>query len=258
MTSEHTRRSRRLEDGLYVDALLAEAGFDARSADDDGLRDALLRLRSFRTTEVPVPCAELAALMDGAEPGFAKVIPLAGRTRKRPRKKQAALTSLAVAASLGIAGGAAAGNETVRRHAEGTIDTIVRSFSPPVRTPAQAPAPAPAQPAEIPDPAPDAVPSPAAVLPPGTSAPDVTPGHIGTPGGAGAGSGKEPSAEAEYVPGRAAAPSPRAQEADGIRKPSSGTAPGTPGQPGTPPAAAVPPAAADVPEPKVSRGTSPR
>lgn len=159
MTSEHNGRDRRLEDELYVDALLAESGFPAGSADDGGLRDRLLRLRRLRSAEVPEPCAELVALMGGAGPGLAEVIPLEDRARRHPRKRRAVFTSLVVAASLGIAGGAAAGNETVRRHAEGTIDTIVRSFSPPAPAPNPA-APAPGPPVEAPNPAPDVVSSP--------------------------------------------------------------------------------------------------
>lgn len=159
MTSEHTGRHFRLEDELHVDALLAESGCPAGSADDGGLRDTLLRLRSLRGAEVPEPCAELAALMGGAGPALADVIPLQRRARRHPGTRRAVFTSLTVAASLGIAGGAAAGNETVRRHAEGTIDSIVRSFSPPAPAPNPA-APAPGPPAGAPNPAPDVVRSP--------------------------------------------------------------------------------------------------
>lgn len=247
MTRENHGRDRRLEDQLYVDALLAEAGFDAGSADDDGLRDALLRLRSFRTTDVPVPCAELVALMEGSGTALAEVIPLAGRDRKHPRRKRAVLTSLAVAASLGIAGGAAAGNETVRRHAAGTIDTILRSFSPPAFfPPAEAPAgphPAassPAQPAEAPAGTPDVVLSHAAGPLPGTSEPGQAPGRREAPGRTGAGAENRTPAEKEHAPARAVPPSPAPQESEGTRKPAGSAAPGVQDQPGRPSSDAVP------------------
>lgn len=269
MTRENHGRDRRLEDQLYVDALLAEAGFDAGSADDDGLRDALLRLRSFRTTDVPVPCAELVALMEGSGTALAEVIPLAGRDRKHPRRKRAVLTSLAVAASLGIAGGAAAGNETVRRHAAGTIDTILRSFAPPAVAPAQPPVPAatapavptldaPAQPAEAPGPASGVVPSTAA-NPAKRFAADDAKDAVESPGRAGsfAGDGKATRAETEHAPARAVPPSSAEGQANGARNAAVSTPPAAPEEHGAPPTepAAL---ATDVPEPKVSRGTSPR
>lgn len=271
MTRENHGRDRRREDQLYVDALLAEAGFGAGSADDDGLRDALLRLRSFRTTDVPVPCAELVALMEGSGTALAEVIPLAGRDRKHPRRKRAVLTSLAVAASLGIAGGAAAGNETVRRHAAGTIDTIVRSFSPPALPPVQQPVPAPAdpafptpdgpaQPAEAPGPASGVVPSTAAKPVERFVADKATDAHhpagrAETPGSTGA--GKATPAETEQAPAGAVPPSSAGGQADGARNAADSTPPATPAEHGAPPTepAAL---ATDVPQPKVSRGTSPR
>ncbi|MFJ6077188.1 hypothetical protein ACIQC0_02640 [Pseudarthrobacter sp. NPDC092419] len=293
MTSEQHGRNRRLEDQLYVDALLAEAGF---VADDDELRDALLRLRSFRTTEVPVPCAELAALIQGSGAGgagpagtdgpLAEVVPLPGRARKQPRRKRAVLTSLAVAASLGIAGGAAAGNETVRRQAAGTIDTIVRSFAPPAPVPVPAgadqvttdqsgadrsgmnqsgpgrsgtgPTPGPEQRAEAPGP--ESGVRTSAAEPSGAE-----PGHPGTaprikdpaeaPGHAGAGAAKATPAEPEPAAARPVPPSSSVQERD--RRPAYGTAPGAQDGPGAPPAEAVP-AATEEPQPRVSRGISPR
>ena len=292
MTSEHNARDRRLEDQLYVDALLAEAGFLPGSADDDGLRDALLRLRSFRTTEVPVPCAELVALMGAtdvgdsdrgdvgpveADPMLAEVIPLAGRPRRHPRKKRAVLTSLAVAASLGIAGGAAAGNETVRRHAAGTIDTIVRSFAPPAFAPAQPPVPAdtdpavpavdhPAEPADAPGPASGVVPSDAApsgaAQPVERSAPDgaTVANRPGSPAAAAgnAAAGKANPGETEQAPARPVPPSSAGQDVERTRDPADGTPPwaGHGASPTAPTTAA--PATTDLPEPKVSRGTSPR
>ncbi|MGC0238392.1 hypothetical protein [Arthrobacter sp. SD76] len=142
MTSQDHRHQRGLDDEHSVDALLAETGFQ----DDAELRDVLLQIRGLRTLDVPPPSAGLAALMDqDASPGDV-VRPLATAARKRNR---AVFTSLAVAASLGIAGGAAAGNETLRHGAEGTISSIVgwpwprppRSRHPqcPRRHPAQAP-----------------------------------------------------------------------------------------------------------------------
>lgn len=271
MTREHNAQDRRLEDELYVDTLLAEAGCVTGSADDDVLRDALLRLRWFRTTEVPVPCAELVALMEGSATPLAEVVPLAGRDRKHPRRKRAVLTSLAVAASLGIAGGAAAGNETVRRHAAETIDTIVRSFAPPAVTPAQPPVPAatapavptldaPAQPAEAPGPASGVVPSTAAKPVERFTADKATDashpaGRAETPGSAGA--GKAAPAETEHAPARAVRPSSVEGQANGARNAAVSTPPAAPEEHGAPPTepAAL---ATDVPEPKVSRGTSPR
>lgn len=254
MTSEHNGRDRRLEDELYVDALLAESGIPAGSADDDGLRDTLLRLRSLRGAEVPQPCAELAALMGGAGPGLAEVIPLEGRARRHPKRRRAVFTSLAVAASLGIAGGAAAGNETVRRHAEGTIDTIVRSFSPPAPAPDPA-APAPAPPAEAPNPAPDVVPSPPWAVPPAASTPAAEAPVVEAPGHAANGVRKETPVKTERTPSKAAPPSSPAEQADGSRKSTGGTAPGFQERPGTPPTVAERPKA---PGPKLSHGTPPR
>ncbi|WP_139386290.1 hypothetical protein [Arthrobacter sp. P2b] len=165
------QQARRLDDERYVDELLAESDVAA----DAGLRQMLLRLREFRVTEVPPPSAEVAALMGwpGASDGSpASVNPSAVVSledwSRRSRKKRVAFTTLAVAASLGIAGGAAAGNDTLRRGAEGTISTIVRSFSPP------APAsPAPAVPSGAPGPTPAVVPSPAVTAPPVVTVPAV-------------------------------------------------------------------------------------
>jgi hypothetical protein len=123
--------------------LLAEAG----CADDAELRAVLLELRSLRVTDVPEPSAEVAALM--GQPGTADVVSLEDWPRRHRRKKRAVFTSLAVAASLGIAGGAAAGNDGLRSQAEGTIRAIFSSFTNP--TPAT---PAPASPAKAPEPHP--------------------------------------------------------------------------------------------------------
>jgi hypothetical protein len=150
MTTEDRRQSeRRRADERCVDALLAESG----CADDAELRAVLLELRTLRVTEVPEPSAEVAALM--GEPADAEVVSLADRPRRHRRKKRAVFTSLAVAASLGIAGGAAAGNDGLRSQAEETIRAIFSSFTNPTPT-----TPAPAPPAKAPEPAPAVVPSP--------------------------------------------------------------------------------------------------
>src|SRR5688572_19926990 len=109
MTSDDRRQQeRRLDDERCMDALLAEGGFP----DDAELRAVLLQLREFRVTEVPEPSPEVAALM--GQPGDADVVSLDEWSRRHPRKKRVAFTTLAVAASLGVAGGAAAGNATLR------------------------------------------------------------------------------------------------------------------------------------------------
>ncbi len=155
MTSEDRMpQERRLDDERCVDALLAEGGF----RDDAELRAVLLQLRELRVTEVPEPSPEVAALLD--RPASADVVPLDDWSRRRPRKKRIVFTTLAVAASLGVAGGAAAGNETLRSQAEGAISGIIRSFSPPAPAPEPTTAPA-SPPPSAPKPAPAVVPSPA-------------------------------------------------------------------------------------------------
>lgn len=145
MTSEDRKQQeRRLADEQCVDALLAESGL----TDDAGLRGMLLQLRMLRGAEVPVPSAELAALM--GQPAEAGVVRLEDWSRKHRKNQRVVFTTLAVAVSLGIAGGAAAGNDTLRRQAEGTISNIVEAFSPSraappaADVPAEAPSPAPA------------------------------------------------------------------------------------------------------------------
>lgn len=157
------RQERRLDDERCVDALLAEGGFP----DDAELRDVLLRLRSLRVDEVPPPSGELATLL--GQPGAADVVHLDEWSRTRPRKKRVVFTTLAVAASLGVAGGAAAGNDTLRRQAEGTISSIVNALSPDSGV-APSPAPPPTAPAVPPAvvPSPDGVP-PAGTVPAGPS-----------------------------------------------------------------------------------------
>jgi hypothetical protein len=167
MSSEDKlRQERRLDDERCVDALLAEAGFPG----DTELREVLLQLRSLRGSAVPQPSAELAALM--GQPAAADVVRLEDWSRKHPRKKRVVFTTFAVAASLGIAGGAAAGNDTLRRQAEGTITNIVRSFSPQIPV-----TPAPAPPSKSPAAPPAGVPSPAgtppAALPAGPASVEV-------------------------------------------------------------------------------------
>ncbi|HEU4668883.1 MAG TPA: hypothetical protein VFS79_14610, partial [Arthrobacter sp.] len=144
MTSEgRKQQERRLADERCVDALLAESGL----MDDAGLRGMLLQVRKLRAAEVPVPSAELAALMgQSSETG---VIRLAGWSGKHRKNQRVVFTTLALAASLGIAGGAAAGNDSLRRQAEGTINNVVEAFfppgaAPPAADPSEAPSPAPA------------------------------------------------------------------------------------------------------------------
>lgn len=206
IASQHrARHGRRLDDERCVDALLAESGF----ADDAGLRHVLLQLRELRAAEVPPPSPEVAALLGdawnsdvgspGASPGGqrqAGVVRLEDWSRKAA-KRRAAFTTLAVAASLGIAGGAAAGNDTLRRGAEGTINTIVRSFSPPAST-----TPTPALPSGAPSPAPAVVPSPAVTAPPVETFP-AAPAPVQVPGsGPVPGAPQEPADAPKTGPGR--------------------------------------------------------
>ena len=159
MTGDNeSRQQHRLDDERAVDALLAEAG----CGNDAGLRSLLLQLRSLRTDEVPAPSEEVAALLAAPSGTVARLDP--GRAR---RKRRFAFTALGVAASLGVAGGAAAGNEDLRRGAEGAVKGIIRAFSPP------APSRAPAAPAPGPgasSPAPAVVPVSPETLPAGVPA----------------------------------------------------------------------------------------
>ncbi|UUL76230.1 hypothetical protein NG819_20330 [Pseudarthrobacter sp. Fe7] len=146
MTSENNAQQ---DDGRAVDAMLAEAGFP----DDPELRQVLLQLRGFRTSRVPTPSSALAELLQGSDaagqPCFEP-----GKSRK---KKRVVFTTLAVAASFGVAGGAAAGGGDIRPGVEGSICTVVEWFLP------AAPAvPAPAVPARAPTPATAVVSDPAA------------------------------------------------------------------------------------------------
>jgi hypothetical protein len=164
--ADRSQEERRLADERCVDAVLAEAG----CADDAELRAVLLELRSLRVADVPEPSAEVAVLL--GQPGTADVVSLEDWPRRHRRKKRAVFTSLAVAASLGIAGGAAAGNDGLRSQAEGTIRAIFSSFTNP--TPAT---PAPASPAKAPEPAPAVVPPaiPTAGTTPAVPAPVTVP-----------------------------------------------------------------------------------
>lgn len=214
-------------DERTVDAFLTEAGFP----DDGGLREVLLQLRTSRVTDVPQPSAEVAALM--GEPGAAEVVVLKDWSRKHPRKKRAVFTTLAVAASLGIAGGAAAGNETLRRQAEGTITNIVRSFTPPAPE-----MPAPAPPSEAPAAPAAVVPSPDRTLP----AAPAAPAGAGVPGAKSPGAGpslgeprqnsQQPDRPAQ-VPQEAGAPAavPSAGAKPAEPGPREGAVPSRPAQP---------------------------
>ncbi|MGX1162195.1 hypothetical protein FBY31_3749 [Arthrobacter sp. SLBN-100] len=170
MTANHRAQDeRRFDDERSVDALLAEGGFPG----DTELRNLLLEFRAFRSAEVPQPSPELAALM-GFPPAEAPspvegLVRLEDWNRKHPKTKRVAFTTLAVAVSLGIAGGAAAGNDALRRQAEGTISNIVRSFSPPAR-----PTPAPPAQSEAPTPLPAVVP-PLSEAPPAAGLPTSQP-----------------------------------------------------------------------------------
>jgi hypothetical protein len=240
MTSEDRMpQERRLDDERCVDALLAEGGF----RDDAELRAVLLQLRELRVTEVPEPSPEVAALLD--RPGDADVVSLDDWSRKHPRKKHIVFTTLAVAASLGVAGGAAAGNETLRSQAEGAISGIIRSFSPPAPETPEPTTTAPASPPslEAPKPAPAVVPSraetPAAV--PAVPAPDEAPTLVP--------SGREP--QDAQAPGRV----PRAPHNVGKGAPSTVPQPGgKPADPGSSRPSDMPPLAG---EPAVGRADVP-
>jgi len=199
----------RPDDEQAVDQLLAEAGFP----EDAGLRQLLMQLKALRDPDVPEPSAAILALMGTSE--TADIMPLADRNdaRKARKKRQTLLTSLAVAASLGVAGGAAAGNETIRSAAEGTISTIIRSFAPPLPatpSPADPATTAPAPGAGAPSPGTAVVPAPGGGEPPAAPAPPTAgqraadPGQV--PGDVQSDSARHPDAPAEVPePGRGAA-----------------------------------------------------
>ena len=169
MTAEDkARQKHRLDDERSVEVLLAEAGFP----DDPGLRTALLQLRALRVSEVPAPSAELAALLGGSETADVTCLE-PGKPRK---KKHVVITTLAVAASFGIAGGAAAGNENVRREAGGSVSAVMDWFSPP--TPAT---PAPTLPAKPPVPGPAVVSVPASDMPPAALIREPLPAPLSEP-----------------------------------------------------------------------------
>lgn len=238
MTSQDHRHQRGLDDEHSVDALLAETGFQ----DDAELRDVLLQIRGLRTLDVPPPSAGLAALMDqDASPGDV-VRPLATAARKRNR---AVFTSLAVAASLGIAGGAAAGNETLRHGAEGTISSIVGWLLAPA--PAEPP---PAVPPEAPGTGAAVVPAPVPTPPPGSFPAGLVPDDGPVQ------SGELPAAGPEAVPAHpvpAGPPEFRSEPPAALPDPA-GNRPEIPNQhpePGNPGSAAKhegqPPAATEAP-----------
>lgn len=210
---------RRLDDEQAVDQLLAEAGFP----EDAGLREVLMQLKALRDPDVPEPSAELLALMGGPE--TADIIPLPNRNsqhaRRTRQKRRVALTSLAVAASLGVAGGAAAGNETIRRGAEETISTIMRSFAPPV--PAAPATPSPATPAPA-----------APTQEPGAGAPSPGAGVVLVPGGETPPAAPAPPAAVQGFPGQGQLP------ADGQPEAAQHPGAGAPEVPGPGPGAASP------------------
>ncbi|MDQ0770392.1 hypothetical protein QF031_003141 [Pseudarthrobacter defluvii] len=143
---DNPRQERRLDDERAVGELLEEAGL----AGDPVLRHVLLQVRELRVSAVPVPSSKLAALL--ADPDTARGIRLeAGKPLKKTR---AVFTVLAVAALFRVAGGSA-GNEGIRRAAEGSISAVMEWFAP--QAPA-APLPAPPPEAEAPNPAPAVVP----------------------------------------------------------------------------------------------------
>lgn len=220
------------DDERCVDALLAESGFPA----DDRLRQVLLQLRGLRNGHVPPPSAELARLLE--HPEASGVVPLAGEADRRRNRHRIAFTTLAVAASLGVAGGAAAGNDTIRRGAEATISTIVRSFTHP------APAPqAPSEPATAPVGPAAVVPSPDMAEPPASST--VATGTAPLPAGIPATAlpvDPVPGASVPDVSAPPPLPPARASDAGGDR---SAVVPGDGGKAPEPPAAppAGPPAA---------------
>lgn len=258
-TEDKARQKRRLRDEQSVEALLTEAGFP----DDAGLRELLLQLRALRVSEVPAPSAELAAHLGESE--TADVICLEpGKPRK---KKYVVITTLAVAASFGIAGGAAAGNENVRREAGESVSAVMGWFSPP------APAtPAPTLPAEAPMPGPAVIPAPASDVPtaalthgplpappsapaqstdriaaeppethePAADSPEVPPGGLtGMP--ADAGHGAEPGAKASGQRGGVAPPEgggPAIPGSDATESKAGGK--GAPDRPDTPSAPPMP------------------
>ncbi|WP_411375683.1 hypothetical protein ACLH0K_04740 [Arthrobacter sp. MPF02] len=99
MTSSSGRQQQPRPDGeRCVDELLSECGF----TDDAQLRGMLLQLRCLGNISVPPPSPALAALLECPAAGNLAPLEL-GRRRTR---KRMVFTTLAVAASLGVAGGA--------------------------------------------------------------------------------------------------------------------------------------------------------
>ncbi len=227
--NEDVQQECRLDDERAVHELLEEACL----ADDPVLRQVLLQVRELRVSSVPAPSPRLRALL--AEPETAAAIRMEpGKPRK---KKRVALTTLAVAASFGIAGGAAAGNGDIRRGAEESISTLVEWFAPP----------APAAPLPAPAPEPEATsPAPAVVrvfpLAPTPSPPPVpVPGQGPAAGPSQAGPGEN---EGAFDPTATSQPRAGAQEAiplPGAEKdPANGPASDAPGPPAQPAAAGQP------------------
>lgn len=229
---EDVEQERRLDDERAVQELLEEAGF----TDDPFLRDVLLQVRKLKVSDVPAPSSRLLALLAASETtSVARLQP--GKPR---RKKRVVLTTLAVAASFGIAGGAAAGNGDLRRGAEGSIGTVVGWFAPP--TPA-APLPAPAPEPEATTSAPAVVrfspQAPTPSTPPVSGPPQATETYPSQTG--------PEEVEGPANPAATSQPDPGAQEAIPLspvaKGPVNGPAPDAPGPPAQPPAAGQPGAA---------------
>jgi hypothetical protein len=164
-----------VHDEHVVDLFLLEAETD----DATDLKAALLELRSFAAGPPVPPSAELAGLMETG--------PAANLDALRQRRhRRAAVTALAVAASMGIGAAAvAAADPGFREKAQETITTVIDTLTrgPSGRTtpaPAspQAPGHAPGHPANVPGRSGKEIPSPAAGAgnPGHDNLPTVTPG----------------------------------------------------------------------------------
>jgi hypothetical protein len=227
MTGEHDAQlERRLNDQRAVQELLEEAGL----ANDPVLRQVLLQVRELRVSDIPAPSPRLRALLAAPELSAAGC-----QEPGKPRhKRRVVLTALAVAASLGVAGGAAAGNGDLRRGAEGSISTVAGWFA----------APAPAAPLPTPAPEPEATsPAPAVVrvfpqAPTSSTPPVPVPGEGPAAGASQAGPWEVEGASNPTVTTQ---PGPGAQDTTpppGVAKgPADGPASTAPGPPAQPPAA---------------------
>lgn len=240
---EHPKQERRLDDERAVQELLEEAGL----TDDPYLRDVLLQVRELKVSDVPAPSPRLMALLAASE--TTGVVRL--ETGKLRKKKRVVLTTLAVAASFGIAGGAAAGDGDLRRGAEGSISTVLGWFTPP----------SPAAPLPVPGPEPEATSPPPAVVrvfpqaPTPSTPPVYVPGQAPETYPSQAGPGE---VEGPADPAATGQPDPGAQEAvplPGVAKgPAKGPASDAPGPPAQPPAAGEPGAARPDPPGRAASG----